>query len=106
MLTLNCNHEGYLINFDSWNRDFAIEMSKEHNLDLTDCHWTVIIFLRDYYTEYGIAAEPREIIQKIGNKIDSHKPCNRKYLEGLFAPDGCKLACKIAGLPNNYCRGT
>jgi TusE/DsrC/DsvC family sulfur relay protein len=103
--SLELTNKGYLINFDAWNKDFAINLAKEHDLDLTDCHWLVINFLRDYQSEYGIAPDPREIIKKLSQQINPTAPCTRKHLEGLFGKGGCKLACKIAGLPNCHCRG-
>ncbi|MDX2506453.1 MAG: TusE/DsrC/DsvC family sulfur relay protein [Gammaproteobacteria bacterium] len=102
---LELNSKGYLINFNAWNKDFALELAKEHGLELIDCHWLIISFLRDYYSEYGIAPDPREIIKKLGRQINPQTSCNKKHLEGLFGDGGCKLACKIAGLPDCYCRG-
>ena len=102
---LELNSRGYLINFDAWDKDFAVKLAKEHDLDLTDCHWLIINFLRDYYSEYGIAPEPRVIIKNLSKQINPTAPCTRKHLEGLFGQDGCKLACKIAGLPNCHCKG-
>ena len=102
---LEFNSKGYLINFDAWNKDFATKLAKEHDLDLTDCHWLIINYLRDYFSEYGIAPEPRVIIKNLSNQINPTAPCTRKHLEGLFAQGGCELACKIAGLPTCHCMG-
>lgn len=102
---LEFNSEGYLVNFDAWSKDFAIKMAKENNVDLTDCHWLIIDFLRKYQTEYGVAPDPREIIKKLSKQINPTTPCTRKHLESLFGEGGCKLACKIAGLPDCHCRG-
>lgn len=99
------NNKGYLINFDAWTRDFAVEMAEENNLKLTDCHWHVINFLRSYQAEFGLAPDPREIINKLSKQINPTAPCTRKNLENLFGDGGCKLACKIAGLPDCHCRG-
>ena len=98
------NTDGYLINFDAWNEDFAIQLAKDNSLDLTDCHWHVINFLREYQLEYGVAPDPREIIKKLSKKINPTAPCTKQHLEGLFGEGGCKLACKIAGLQNCHCR--
>ena len=54
---LRFNNRGYLVNFDAWNRDFAIELAKENDLDLTDYHWLIINFLRDHQSEYGIVPD-------------------------------------------------
>ena len=104
-VSLEFNSKGYLVNFDAWNEDFAIEQAKEHGLDLTDYHWIVINFLRDYQSEYGIAPDHREVIKKFNKQISPTDPYTRKRLEGLFGQGGCKLACRIAGLPNCHCRG-
>lgn len=101
---LEFNSKGYLINFDAWNRDVAIAMAKEHGLELTECHWHVINFLRDYHLEYGVAPGPRDIIHKLGKKIHPGASCKKQHLENLFAQGGCKLACKMAGLPDSFCR--
>jgi len=103
--SLELNSEGYLINFNTWNKEFAIAMAKEHDLVLTECHWRIIHFLRDYHAEFGVSPEPREIIKKLGHEIIGEIPCTRKHLESMFADGGCKLACKIAGLPDCHCRG-
>ena len=102
---LEFNSKGYLVNFDAWNKGFSIEMAKEHGLLLKDRHWLVINFLRDYQSEYGIAPDHREVIKKLNKQINPTTPFTKKHLEGLFGKGGCKLACKIAGLPNCHCRG-
>ena len=100
------NSNGYLSNFNTWDKEFAVDVAKEHGVELTECHWHVINYLRDYWTEFGLAPDPRVIIKKLSAKINPHGPqCTRSHLEGLFGEGGCKLACKIAGLQNCHCRG-
>jgi TusE/DsrC/DsvC family sulfur relay protein len=99
------NSKGYLAVFESWNRDFAIKMAEANDVDLTDCHWIIIDYLRDYFTEYNIPPEPGIIIKNLSKQINPTGPCTRKHLEGLFGQGGCELACKIAGLPGCHCRG-
>ena len=104
-VNLELNNKGYLVNFDAWNEDFAMELAKEHGLVLTDYHWMVINFLRDYQSEYGIAPDHREVIKKLNKQNSPTAPYTKKRLGDLFGKDGCKLACRIAGLPNCHCRG-
>jgi TusE/DsrC/DsvC family sulfur relay protein len=101
---LELNNKGYLVNFDAWTREFAMDMAQEHGIELTDCHWLVINFLRDFQAEYGVAPDHREIIKKLSKQINPTTPCTRKNLDKLFGDGGCKLACKIAGLPDCHCR--
>ena len=43
------DEEGYLVDLSSWEKDLATAMAKEDNIELSDDHWDIINFLRDYY---------------------------------------------------------
>ena len=96
------NAEGYLENFDDWNEDVAKTMSEIDHLELSDCHWEVINFMRKFYREFEVIPHPRTIIKAIGDKISSWG-CTKKDFENAFPKGGCKQACRIAGLPLHYC---
>jgi tRNA 2-thiouridine synthesizing protein E len=49
------DEEGYLTDWSVWNEGLAGVMAKEDGLDLSDEHWEVIKFLRDYFEKYQIA---------------------------------------------------
>ena len=57
--TLETDEEGYLVNLGEWVPEVANIMAKEDDLDLTDEHWDIINFLREYYEEYQIAPAVR-----------------------------------------------
>lgn len=101
--TLPLNAKGLLYNVDDWNEDVAIAMAREDGLELNDCHWAAIRFLREYYLEYEVPASPRIMIREVGNKMSTSGKCNGKTLKKLFPKGGCKHACRIAGLPMEYC---
>ena len=92
------DEEGYLTNRSDWNEDLAKAMAKADNCDLTDNHWEVINFLREYYEEYQIAPAVRVLTKAIGKKLGPDKG-NSKYLYELFPYGPAKQACKYAGLP-------
>ncbi|MDJ0807478.1 MAG: TusE/DsrC/DsvC family sulfur relay protein, partial [Gammaproteobacteria bacterium] len=53
--TFETDEEGYLVNLNEWEPAVAEVMAKEDDLELTDEHWEIINFLREYYEEYQIA---------------------------------------------------
>lgn len=99
---IQVNQDGYLINFEDWSEDVAMTMAEIDRLELTDCHWAAINFLRDYFNEYEVPPSPRVVIKQVGNKIDAWG-CTNKTLEQAFPQGGCKHACRLAGLPSYYC---
>jgi len=103
-MAIECNgnsyetdEEGYLTNLADWNEDLAKFMAEQENIQLTDNHWEVINFLRDYYNEYQIAPAVRVLTKAIGKKLGPDKG-NSQYLYELFPYGPAKQACKIAGL--------
>ncbi len=95
---LETDEEGYLLNLSDWSKDAALELAKTENVEMTDSHWEVIDFLREYYEEYQIAPAVRVLTKAIGKKLGKEKG-NSKYLYELFPYGPAKQACKIGGLP-------
>jgi tRNA 2-thiouridine synthesizing protein E len=96
--TIETDEEGFLVNLSDWNPDVAAELAKGESIEMTDSHWEVINFLREYYDEYQIAPAVRVLTKAIGKKLGPDKG-NSKYLYDLFPYGPGKQACKIAGLP-------
>ena len=96
--TIETDEEGYLENRDEWNMDIANAIAVAENLEMSDSHWEVVNFLREYYEEYQIAPAVRVLTKAIGKKLGKDKG-NSKYLYELFPYGPAKQACKIAGLP-------
>jgi len=96
--SIETDEEGYLDNRDDWNKEIAEAMAKADDCDLSNNHWEVINFLREYYEEYQIAPAVRVLTKAIGKKLGADKG-NSKYLYELFPYGPAKQACKYAGLP-------
>jgi tRNA 2-thiouridine synthesizing protein E len=92
------DEEGYLINLADWDEDIASYLAQQEGVTMTDQHWEVITFLRDYYNEFQIAPAVRVLTKAIGKKLGPEKG-NSQYLYELFPYGPAKQACKIAGLP-------
>ena len=92
------DEEGYLENIRDWSVEVAETMAAKDGTVLTEGHWEVIHFLRDYYEEYQIAPAVRVLTKAIGKRMGKEKG-NSKYLYELFPFGPAKQACKYAGLP-------
>jgi len=69
--SLDTDEEGYLANLSEWEPDVAAVMAEIDDCELSDNHWEVINFLRDYYEEYQIAPAVRVLTKAIGKKQTS-----------------------------------
>ena len=92
------DEEGYLVNLNDCIPGIASVMAKEDDLELTDEHWEIINFLREYYEEYQIAPAVRVLTKAVGKRMGKDKG-NSKYLYSLFPYGPGKQACRFAGLP-------
>ncbi len=96
--TIETDEEGYLVNLNDWVEEAAQVLAAQDGLELTENHWEVIRFLREYYDEYQIAPAVRVLTKAIGKKLGKEKG-NSKYLYELFPYGPAKQACRFAGLP-------
>jgi tRNA 2-thiouridine synthesizing protein E len=95
---VEADEEGYIQDISLWTRELAEMIAKDENIDMTDEHWQVVDFLRDYYEEYQVAPAVRILTKAIKKSMGADKG-NSKYLYELFPYGPAKQACKIAGLP-------
>ena len=92
------DEEGYITDISLWNKELADLIAKGEEIDMTEDHWEVVNFLRDYYEEYQIAPAVRVLTKAVKKSLGADKG-NSKYLYELFPYGPAKQACKIAGLP-------
>ncbi len=86
------DEDGFLQEPGVWNEDVARDfMNQEGIAELTENHWKVINYLRNYYLQYGIAPMIRKLCKETGFKLNE--------IYGLFPSGPAKGACKLAGLP-------
>ncbi len=96
--SVEVDEEGYLVNLNDWDEAIGGELAKSENIAMTEQHWEVVNFLREYYNEFQIAPAVRVLTKAIGKKLGPEKG-NSQYLYELFPYGPAKQACKIAGLP-------
>ena len=90
--------EGYLKEVNDWNELVAQSIALEEDIELSDEHWQVIHYIRDFYFEFQTSPSIRPLVKYLAKMLPEGKG-NSLYLQVLF-PDGpAKQATKIAGLP-------
>ena len=90
--------EGYIVNRDEWSEGFVHAQAEAEGLMLTDEHWEVVHFLRDFYEEHGAQAEVRKMV-KYFKKQWGEERGNSSYLHRIFPHGGPqKQGNRLAGL--------
>jgi tRNA 2-thiouridine synthesizing protein E len=90
--------EGYLRDLGDWSEDFVRALARQEELTLTDEHWAVIRFLREFYAEHGVQAQVRVMIKHFTELWGPERGSNH-YLHELFPRGGPqKQGNRLAGL--------
>jgi len=96
--SVETDEEGYITDISLWSEKLADLIAEEEDIEMSDDHWEVVNFLRNYYEEYQVAPAIRVLTKAIKKKLGADKG-NSQYLYELFPYGPAKQACKIAGLP-------
>lgn len=93
-LIVELDEEGFLKDHSRWNEDVAKALAITEALEeLTEEHWAMINYIREYYEEYEVAPVVRRMVKCTG--------FDREKIYVLFPAGPRKGACKIAGLPKS-----
>lgn len=91
-IQLEVDEDGFIQDPAAWNDAVAKGLAEQEGIQaLTDEHWKVIRFLRDYYLKFGVAPMIRKLTKETGMPL--------KHIYELFPTGPAKGACKLAGLP-------
>ncbi len=93
------DENGYLITLSDWSDDLAGKLAELESIDMTDKHWEIVNFLRNYYEEYQIAPAVKVLTKEIAKLNDIKRKEASTFLYDLFPKGPALQACKIAGLP-------
>jgi tRNA 2-thiouridine synthesizing protein E len=89
------DEEGYLVEPGEWNEAVAEQLARAEDVRLTEAHWDVIRFMREYYEEHQVAPDARHVIKHLSDRLGADA---RNALFKMFAYGYVKQACKIAGM--------
>ncbi len=89
---IELDEDGFIQEPEKWTKGLAEDLAKGENAyPMTEDHWKVINYLRDYYAKFGIAPPIRMLVKQTGIDL--------KKVYQLFPSGPAKGACKVAGLP-------
>jgi dissimilatory sulfite reductase related protein len=91
-VTIEVDEDGFMAQPDQWNNEVALALASTEGVTaLSDDHWKLVNYLRDYYTKFGVAPMIRKLCKETGFPL--------KTVYDLFPSGPAKGACKVAGLP-------
>jgi tRNA 2-thiouridine synthesizing protein E len=94
---LTVDDEGYLIDPAQWSEQVAEALARQERIILSEEHWAVIRFMREYYERHQIAPDARHVIKHLA-EVKGAGSKGRNELFVLFPYGYVKQACKIAGM--------
>jgi tRNA 2-thiouridine synthesizing protein E len=95
---IETDKQGYLLDHTSWTAALAPIIAAQENITLSEQHWEVITFVRNFYVEYNTSPAIRMLVKAMAKALGEDKG-NSLYLYTLFPKGPAKQATKIAGLP-------
>jgi len=90
--------QGYLKNSTDWHEGLAPLLAAQEEITLSEAHWEVVRFVRNFYQEFNTSPAIRMLVKAMAQKYGEEKG-NSRYLYRLFPKGPAKQATKIAGLP-------
>ncbi len=91
-IEIEVDEDGFIADPAKWDEAVAKALAGTEGVtDLTEDHWKIVNYLRQYYLQFGIAPMIRKMCKETGYSL--------KQIYDLFPSGPAKGACKIAGLP-------
>ena len=92
------NVEGYIQDLDDWSEDYVRAVAEKEELELSEEHWEVIRYLREYHDEHQVQCPVRDMIKHFSVAWGDDRG-NNHYLHELFPKGGPqKQGNRLAGI--------
>lgn len=86
------DQEGFMLEPGLWNDAVARAIALEEGIDeMSEVHWKIVNFIREYWKEHDLAPAVRLICQECGVSV--------RQIYKLFTAGPARGACRVAGLP-------
>ena len=88
--TVSVDKEGYLTDLSQWNKEIAVEIAKEEEVELTEKHFEVLHYLQEQHK--------KEVALSI-RSIGKSGVVDIKQFYELFPKGPLKISSRMAGIP-------
>ena len=90
-ITVDVDNDGFMANPELWDEQVAAALATTEGItELSDDHWRLVNYIREYHAEFGVAPMVRKLCKDTGFKL--------KEIYTLFPSGPARGACKVAGL--------
>ena len=88
---IEVDEDGFMQEPEKWSEEVAKALATTEGVqEMTEDHWKLVNYLREYYQKFGIAPMIRKLCKETGYPL--------KQIYELFPSGPAKGACKVAGL--------
>ena len=91
------DNEGYLLDPAGWSEGIALAIAELENIHMTEPHWEIVHFVRDYFELHQCVPENRTLLKTLRER-HGKDIATRKYIHTLYPYGFGQQACKIAGM--------
>jgi tRNA 2-thiouridine synthesizing protein E len=89
---IELDENGFMTAPDLWDDGVAALLARDEGIDdLTEQHWGVVRFIREYWLEHDLAPPVRLLCKESGVTV--------RQIYKLFTSGPARGACRVAGLP-------
>ena len=89
---IEVDEDGFICDPELWSEQIVRAFAQAEGVEaLTENHWKVINYLRNYWKQFGIAPMIRKLCKETGFTLQE--------IYQMFPSGPAKGACKLAGLP-------
>ena len=90
--TIEFDQDGFMTDPELWNEEVARAIANEEGIDdMSEAHWKIVIFIREYWKENDLAPTVRLLCKEAGVGV--------RQVYKLFTSGPARGACRVAGLP-------
>ena len=90
--SIEFDKDGFMLEPALWDEAVAQAIAVEEGVEeITDSHWAIVNFIREYWKEHDLAPPVRLICKEVGVSV--------REIYKLFTSGPARGACRVAGLP-------